>query len=499
MSQYPFAMLVLVIPLLTCILIPVLGLWKKKIGFPLVLIAITFSFISSLKVLNKVLTEGHIRYFLGGWDPPWGIEIYMDHLNALMLVLVTSISVLVAIYTKKSIEKEHPQKLSYFYTLFLLLFTGLVGIVITGDMFNLYVFLEIASLSAYALICIGEDRAPIAAFRYVVLGTIGACFYLLGVGYLYISTGSLNMQDLVKLLPELYQSKTILVALVLFIIGISIKMGFFPLHVWLPDAYTYAPSSVSSFMAPLMTKVSAYVMIRVLYTVFQPQLSIEMLPITTIISWLAFIAILFGSLMALAQKDFKRMLTYIIVAEVGYIALGIGMANKNGLTGAILHIVNDAFMMACLFFIIGAIYYKTGTRNVYQFRHLNKKMPYTMFAFIIVGLSVVGIPPTCGFFSKWYLLLGAIDLNQWMFAAALLFSSLTSAVLFFRVVENAFLNPQTGHGHGHGDHEEEIPRAEAPMSMLVPIFATVVGIMLIGPMSNKIISLIIQHAIPAGF
>ena len=491
--------MIIFVPLLMSLLIPVFGWWKKKLCFVILMTALSISLLASLKIAFTVVQNGPIRYYLGGWEPPWGIEFAIDHLNAVMIVLVTFISFITAIYSKRSVEKEVPGKEVPFYSLFLLVVTALSGIVLTGDMFNLYVFLEIAALSSYALISIGEERAPYSAFKYVVLGTAGACFYLLGVGYLYIITGSLNMADLAQLLPELYQSKVVLVAFAFFMVGLLIKIAFCPLHAWLPDAYTHAPSAVSSLIAPLMTKVGAYVIIRVMFTVFTPAFSIGILPTATILSWLAAIAIVVGSLMALAQKDFKRMLTYIIVAEIGYIVLGIGMANKNGLTGAILHIVNDAFMMACLFFIIGAIYYKTGTRDIYQFRHLNKKMPYTMFAFIIAGLSVVGIPPTCGFFSKWYLLLGAIDLNQWMFAAVLLFSSLTSAVLFFRVVENAFLNPQTGHGHGHGNHEEEILRAEAPMSMLVPIFVTVVGIMLIGPMSGKIITLFIQHAIPAGF
>ena len=490
--------MIVFVPLLMSLTIPVFGWWKKGLAFPIMITAIGISLFSALEIATKVLREGPIRYYLGGWEPPWGIEFAIDYLNAMMIVLVTFIAFLIAIYAKKSVEKELPGKEVAFYTLFLLLVMALSGIVVTGDMFNLYVFLEISSLSAYALISIGDRQAPYAAFKYVVMGTVGACFYLLSVGYLYIVTGSLNMADLAQLLPKLYQSKVVLVAFAFFVVGLAIKIALFPLHVWLPDAYTQAPSATSSLVASLMTKVGAYAMIRVLFTVFTAKFAIEMLPTGTILTWVAAAAIIAGGIMALAQKDFKRMLTYVIVAEVGYIVLGIGMANKNGLTGAILHIVNDAFMMACLFLVIGAIYYKTGTRNVYEFKNLGKKMPWTMFAFIIVGLSVIGIPPTCGFFSKWYLLLGAIDGKHWLFAAALLFSSLIAAVLFFRVVENAFLNPQEGH-HNSGHHGEEIVADEVPMSMMVPIMITVVGIMILGPLSSKIISSMIQYAIPAGF
>ena len=211
--------------------------------------------------------------------------------------------------------------------------TGFLGIVITGDMFNLYVFLEIASLAGYALIAVGEEGAPFASFNYLIFGTIGACFYLLGVGYLYINTGSLNMADLTKILPALYQSKVVLVAFAFFLVGVSLKMALFPLHVWLPDAYTYAPSPVSALLAPLMTKVGAYVMIRIMFTVFEPRFSIELIPATTILGWMAAGAILFGALMALAQSDLKRMLAYILVSEVGYIALGVDPSRTGSPTG----------------------------------------------------------------------------------------------------------------------------------------------------------------------
>lgn len=496
MPQLPFPVLIVFVTLFFSFLIPILGWWKKRLCYPLALMAVSISLFSSFVVANRVLKHGPIHYYLGGWEPPWGIEFYIDHLNALMVVLVTSISFLVVISSKKSIEKEIPQKEVPFYSLFLLLLTGLSGIVLTGDMFNLYVFLEIASLSAYALISAGEEGATYAAFRYVVLGTIGACFYLLGVGYLYIVTGSLNMADLSQLLSHLYGSKVVLVAFAFFMVGIAIKMALFPLHVWLPDAYTYAPSAVSSFIAPLMTKVGIYVMIKVMFKVFAPSFSIEMLPVTTILGWISATAIIVGCVLALAQTDLKRMLTYIMVAEVGYIALGVGLANRNALTGAILHIVNDAVMMSCLFLFITAIMFKSGIRNIYELRSLHRKMPFTMGAFTIAALSMMGIPPACGFFSKWYLMLGAIDAENWVFAAVILMSGLFNAILFFRVIENTYFEP--AYALDGGEHREVV-RDEAPLSMLIPLLLMAAGIILLGIFSGKIISSVIQFALPAGF
>jgi multicomponent Na+:H+ antiporter subunit D len=491
----PFCILIIVVPLMSAFFIPVIGWWRKGLCYPLVVATLSVSALSSIFIMHAVVEEGTIHYYLGNWDPPWGIEYVIDHLNALMATIVSGISLIIAISSKRSVERELPERIVYFYCLFLLQVTGLLGIVVTGDLFNLYVFLEIASLAGYALIAIGEDGAPFASFNYMIYGTIGACFYLLSVGYLYVVTGSLNMADLSRILPDLYHSKVVLMAFAFFFVGVGLKMALFPLHVWLPDAYTYAPSAVSALVAPLMTKVGAYVLIRIIFTVFRPSFSMELIPATTILCWVAAMAILFGCILALGQTDLKRMLAYILIAEVGYIAMGVGLANKAGLTGAILHILNDALMMACLFLVVGAIMYKLGLRNIRQFTYLHRKMPLTMAAFTVTALSVIGIPPTCGFFSKWYLVLGAIDANRWLFAAVLLISSLLNAILFFRVIENVYFEPAVA--HNRGDHGE-ISMDEAPLSMLIPILIVTGGILSVGILSGKIISGIIQFALPTG-
>lgn len=495
-----FPALIIVFPLITAFWINIVGWCWKKPCFYMSMSALSVSFISAVGMLNTVIQSGTIHYRLGGWEPPWGIEYVVDHLNAFILVIVSFIGLVICIYSKKSIEKEISEaKIPQFYSIYTLLVMGLLGITVTGDAFNLYVLLEIASLGAYALIALGEDGAPLASFNYVIMGTIGACFYLLGVGYLYIATGSLNMADLSQLLPNLYNSKVVLVAFAFLIVGIAIKMAFFPLHIWLPDAYTHAPSSVSAFVAGTMTKVGAYIMIRVMFTIFKPYFSVDMLPATTILGWIAVAAMMFGCTFAIAQYDLKRMFCYILIAEVGYIVLGVSVANRMGMTGAILHILNDAFMMACLFSVSGAIMYKIGKRDVKDLRHLHRKMPFTMAAFVIAALSVIGIPPTCGFFSKWYLVLGAINAQQWVFAAALIISSLLSAVVFFRVIENIYFEPFVPvHAHDGGTHEE-IKMDEAPLSMLVPIYIMVAGILTLGIFSGKIISTVIQFAVPVEF
>jgi multicomponent Na+:H+ antiporter subunit D len=489
--------LIVVIPLIFSIITPLIGLLKKELCYPWIILALTVSVICSIITLNTVISTGIIHYHLGGWLPPWGIEYVIDYLNAPMMLLVSGIALLVAIYSKESIEKEIPGKTIAFYTVFLLQVTGFLGIVITGDLFNLYVFLEIASLTGYALIAVGEEGAPLASFRYVVMGTVGACFYLLGVGYLYIVTGSLNIADLAQLLPSLYGSKVVLVAFAFFMVGIAIKMALFPLHTWLPDAYTKAPSAASALLAPLMTKISIYVMIRVMFTVFQPDFSIIMTHTTDIMIWVGILAIFAGAIMALAQTDFKRMLCYIVVAEVGYMVGGVGLANTIAIKGAILHIINDAVMTVGVFAVAGIVCYSMKTHNISDFKGLFKKMPFTMTALVVTALSMIGVPPTCGFFSKWYLIQGAVVAGSWAFVVALLLSSLVNVVLFFRVFEigYGFQESHDGHdSHAHGDGASVIE--EAPLTMLIPTLVVAVGIVLIGIYNQPILINIIELAVP---
>ncbi|MCK5679319.1 monovalent cation/H+ antiporter subunit D family protein [bacterium] len=492
--------LIIIAPLLGAFLTPVIGWRHRHLSHPWTLMILAIPLYASCGALLKVVKSGPFNYHLGGWAPPWGIEFRIDHLSAMMLVLIATIGLIAAINAKPAGATEFKGKEPQFYTLFLLQITGLLGIVITGDLFNVFVFLEITSLSGYGLIAHGEDGAPMATFNYIIIGTIGASFYLLGVGYLYMATGSLNIADLATLLPALYHTKMILVGFAFFTTGVAIKMGLFPLHIWMPDAYTTAPNSVSTLIAPLMTKVAAYLLIRIMFTLFAPSFAISVVPVATILGWLAVTAIVVGGVKALAQTDIKRMVAYIMVAEVGYIVMGVSVMNRAGLTGAILHIINDAFMILCLFLVIGAISYKGHGRELYHFQNLNKKMPLTMAAFVVVALSMCGIPPACGFFSKWYLIMGTIAAKQWLFAATLLGSSLINAVLFFRIIEKAYLAPPESAGHGHGDaHEVVIPRNEAPLSMLIPILVTAALIIILGPLSGKIIDAVIQHAVPAIF
>jgi len=487
--------LLVIMPLLSAFLVNMVGLVNRQYCFPVAILGILGSFTASVITLIRVMENGVISYRLGGWPPPFGIEYVIDHFNGLVLVTVSFVSLLAVIFSKESVKKELPEKVSQFYTLFVLLVTGLLGMTVTGDAFNLYVLLEISALTGYALIAMGENRAVVASFNYVILGTIGASFYLLGVGHLYIMTGSLNMANLLSILPGLYSLNVVFIALLLILVGTWIKMAFFTMNGWLPTAYTYAPSAAGCLVAPLVTKVSVYIMIRLMLSVFSSRYVYNIIGLSETIVWMAVIAIISGSILALAQTDFKKMLTYIIVAEVGYMVGGAWLASSAGLTGAILHIVNDALMTLCLFLFAGIVFYKKGGQQLNDLAGLYKKMPVTMAAFTVGALSMIGVPPTAGFFSKWYLILGAIDAGRYHFMAALLISSLVNAILFFRVIEIAYFEPKVNH---HGGEAEMVIIDEAPLSMLVPLIFVALCLIVIGLYSGDIVTNIIGHSVPKG-
>jgi multicomponent Na+:H+ antiporter subunit D len=488
---------IIITPMFGALLVILLGMRNKAACLPVSLITMALSLSAAIVTLVQVIGAGEIRYRLGGWAPPFGIEYRVDALSALVLVAIAGVAFLNVIYSAGRVTIETPKREPIYYALLLLLISGLAGMTITNDAFNLYVLLEISSLTSYALIAVGSRRAVLASFNYVIMGTIGASFYLLGVGYLYIKTGSLNMDDIHRILVEqgLADSKSIHVGFILIMLGVWIKMAFFPLHGWLPNAYAYSPTVTGTTMAPLVTKVMIYIMIRMMLTVFGAEYVFKSLGWSQVIVWLSSIAIVAGSIFALSRRSLRKMLCYLIVAEVGYMVGGAWLANESGMVGAMYHILSDAFMTLCLFFAVGIVILRTGEHRLIAFRGLFNKMPITMVGFTIGALSMIGLPPTCGFFSKWYLIQGGIEAGHWEYVAALIFSSLVNAILFFRLFEMAYLKdlykPEDEDAINTADPddvpEKEITLPAAPWTMLGPMLFSAAMVLVIGIFNRKII------------
>ncbi len=457
--------LVVIIPLMAgplCVLVE-----RPLAAWGLALAAAWLSFAVAVALAAQVNGTGVISYELGGWAPPWGIEYRIDALGSYVLLIVTGIAALVMVAARESVASEVPEALAArFYAALMLAFAGLVGIVATGDAFNVFVFLEISSLASYALISMGRDRRALtSAFDYLVMGTIGATFILIGIGFLYMMTGTLNMQDLAARLPEVWDTRTVRAGFAFLTVGIGLKLAMFPLHLWLPNAYTYAPSVVTAFLAATATKVAVYALLRFMLDIFGIDFALGRMPFEYILLPVGVIGILSASLVAIYQVEVKRLLAYSSVAQIGYMVLGIGLASTTGITGAILHLFNHALMKGALFLALAAVAYRLGSTTLQDLTGLGRRMPWTMFAIVIGGLSLIGVPATVGFVSKWYLVLAALEQGLWPVALLILLGSLLAVVYVWKLVEAAYLT----------ESRDDVKVQEAPLSMLVPLWVLVIA------------------------
>jgi multicomponent Na+:H+ antiporter subunit D len=446
---------------------------------------ITFSI--SLALLMQVLDSGTIIYRIGGWVAPWGIEYVLDKVGAFVLVIVSATGSIVMTYARRSVEAEIPEDRIYlFYTMFLLCLTGLLGIVITGDVFNLFVFLEVSSLSSYVMISLGKDRRALtAAYRYLIMGTIGATFYIIGVGLLYMMTGTLNMADLATLIPSVANSRTIHAAMAFLTVGVCLKLALFPLHLWLPNAYTYAPSVVTAFLAATATKVAVYVLIRVVFTLFGDVNILKTLGVQNILMALAIIAMFAASTIAIYQDNMKRMFAYSSVAQIGYIVLGLSFASQVGVAAGIIHLFNHAIIKCAIFMGLGCIALRVSSVSIKSIHGLGYRMPWTMSAIVIGGLGLIGIPMTVGFVSKWYLVRAAFEQGMWPIAVLIVLSSLLAIIYVWRIVEAAYLKPAP---------QDAAPITEAPLSMLLSLWVLALASIYFGVDTTNTINISLDAA-----
>ncbi|HAD19689.1 MAG TPA: NADH/ubiquinone/plastoquinone (complex I) [Lachnospiraceae bacterium] len=436
--------------------------------------------------LASVARKGPVSYEMGNWAAPYGIEFYLDSINSVLLVMIFLMGLFSILFSIPFLQQKNRRKSFVYCSVLSLLICGLAGMTATGDVFNFYVFLEITSLAGYTLIAMGGDQGTLSAFRYLMIGTIGASFYLLGVAFLYGETGSLNMADIAyRLLPS-ETSGTTLIAMSFFVIGFGIKMALFPLHGWQPAAYTNAHPGAAPLIAGVMGKIPAYGMIRFFFFLFAGN-SAYVRRFLLLVGLMSCAGMLYGSLKAMRQTDFRRLLAYSSIAQIGYVGMGIAIAGHYGLIGAVLHILGHSAMKSCLFFCAGGIRYRYGEVEMLRFGQLYRTMPLTAAAIVVAGLSMVGVPPLTGFFSKWYLAYGAAKEGIYLYVVVLVISSLLNAVYFFRLFERLFMDREAE------DRSLQAPRqgkAELPVLMLLPILACALLIILLGICNTAVVDLL---------
>lgn len=387
----------------------------------------------SIIAVKITAAEGTLVYSVGSWKPPIGIAMVLDNLTSFMLVTVNVVAFAISIYAINYMEKYTAKW--KFYTLFLLMLAGMNGVVITGDLFNLFVFLEIASVASYALVAFGTEKHELeAAFKYAVMSTVGSLFILLGIVFLYSYTSTLNMADMASVLSHQGLSKIGLFSSVLFIMGFGLKAALVPFHAWLPDAHPSAPAPISAMLSGVLIKsLGVYTLCRIFYNVLGMSQGIS-----SVLMFLGALSMVIGVFLAIGQWDFKRLLAYHSISQIGYVVLGIGIGTPLGILGGLFHLFNHSIFKSLLFLNSGAVEYATGTRNLQEMGGLSSKMPTTTSTNLIASMSIAGIPPFNGFWSKLIIIIAAVQAHRYGYAFWAVLASILTLASFMKVMKYAY-------------------------------------------------------------
>jgi multicomponent Na+:H+ antiporter subunit D len=467
------------IPIFSAILILIIGKFDKK-NFPRIWSLLTS--LSLLFILAVIWDKGTMIHEMGGWKPPFGVVLVKDNLSQFMLLIVNVVAFLTIIYSYVYMIKF--EDYLRFFTLFLFMLAGMNGVVLTGDLFNLFVFLEIASIASYALVGYGVDAEELeASFKYLILGALASVFILFGIGMIYSVTGSVNMADVARfiIVNNLSKNNALLMATGLFIVGFGLKAGLVPFHAWLPDAHSSAPAPISVMLSGVLIKVlGIYALIRVFYSV------IGITPVVSnVFITMGVISMLVGAFMGFGQDDMKRMFAFSSISQMGYIAVGIGIGTPLAIIGALFHLLNHAGFKSLLFFSSGVIQNSTGTRNLSELGGLREKMPVTSAASVIGSLSIAGVPPFNGFWSKLIIILAAFSAGYFWLGGILVLTAFLTLSYYLRFQKNVIF----------GEPASIIKNVrEAPFMMILPMVVLAVFCLLAGIFNSWIINNIIIPA-----
>jgi multicomponent Na+:H+ antiporter subunit D len=434
------------LPLVASVL-PVLGeLSERRVGWSVTAATLAGQTGLAAVVCSAAVLDGPVSAAVGGIPEPFGIVLVVDSLSAPFVALTAVGGLGVLAYTRQAGPRSGP-----FYSLYLLLVAGITGICVTADVFNLYVFLEISGLAAYALVAQAEGGdAALAALKYLLVGTVGASLYLLGVGYVYVATGTLNMAVLG---PELAANGGVdgalsVTAFGLMVVGLGVKAAVFPLHVWKPDAYAAAPTAVAALLSALVSTAAAYAVVRLLLSAFTVDLLRSVPLLKTGMVAVGVGSIVAGSLLAFRERDVRRLLAYSSVSQFGIVAVGIALATPVGLVGVVIHLVGHAVTKGGFYLAAGALARGYGVTTVDDYAGLGGRAPLLSVAVAVFALGLVGIPPTVGFAGKLYVLLGTVEGNAPVAGAVVLGSTLASLAYFGRLLQRMFVESPDGDDHG---------------------------------------------------
>jgi len=473
--------LAIVAPIVAALASLVAGLRWENSGWPVAVVGCLLQVGSGIWVALAVIEGGRRTYDLGGYVPPAGIELVADGLSAPVVVLVSTVALGVLAYARRAGPRGNA-----FYTVYLLLVGGLAGVALTGDLFNMYVFLEITGLAAYALVASDDSgRSAIAGLKYLVVGTIGASLFLLGVGYAFVATGTLNMADLATSLPEAgYSSRLVLAAFALIVVGLLVKVALFPVHSWQPDAYASAPDSVSVFISALVSTVAAYAVARVLFSVFTVDFFAAVPLARDAVVYAAAVSIVAGSALAVLQSEIKRMLAYSSVSQFGMVVAAFALLSETAAVGGVIHLLGHAVLKGGLFAAAGVVASRSGARTVREYAGLGRRSPVVAACVAVLALAMVGVPPAVGFVGKWYIAVGAVESGTPVVAAVILTSTLLTLAYFARLIERIYFTTEAAAVEADGEATSGIvsadggDRAVSTGMVAVVVLAAVAGVVL---------------------
>jgi multicomponent Na+:H+ antiporter subunit D len=431
--------------------------------------------ILSILSVHIVQIHGSVTYHTGGWPPPLGIALVLDGLSAFMLVTVTVVAFFVSLYSIDYMKRFTSKWL--FYSLFLLMLAGMNGVVITGDIFNLFVFVEIAAIASYALVAFGTEKQELeAAFKYAVMGELGSLFVLLAIAFLYGSASTLNMADLAQTLHRTDAPDLMALVSVLFVVGFGLKAAAVPFHAWLPDAHPSAPAPISAMLSGVLIKsLGVYALCRIFYNVLglTPVMSSALLV-------LGVLSMVIGVFLAVGQWDMKRLLAYHSISQIGYVLLGVGLGTPLGILGGLFHLLNHSMFKSLLFLNSGAVEYAVGTRDLRKMGGLAKHLPVTTSTSLIASMSIAGIPPFNGFWSKLVIIIAAVEAGRYGCAFWAVLASLFTLASFMKVMSYAFY----GQARTSTDGVREVP-AFMQLAMVGLAIVCVLGGLLLLPLLSQ--------------
>lgn len=421
------------IPLAGAFLTSLLG--RRFKGLPDILSNLCTASLCVISIVSIGMVRGGstLVYKLGGWMPPIGISLVLDGFSSFMLVTVNLVALLVNIYSINYMLRYTAKW--KFYTLFLLMIAGMNGVVITGDLFNLYVFLEIAAIASYALVAFGIEHEELeASFKYAVMGSIASSFILLGIIFLYSYTSTLNMADIGRVLLDKGPGRIIGFIIPMFIFGFGLKAALVPFHAWLPDAHPAAPAPISAMLSGVLIKsLGVYALCRILFNVIGVGESLSL-----VLMFLGAISMVVGVFLAVGQWDLKRLLAYHSISQIGYVILGIGLGTPLGILGGLFHLFNHSIFKSLLFLNSGSVEYATGTRDLQKMGGLASKMPVTGTTNLIASMSIAGIPPFNGFWSKLIIIIAAVQAGRFGYAFWAVLASILTLASFMKVMKYGF-------------------------------------------------------------